>query len=453
MSYVPGFRNDVFLSYASGDNHQGAVEEFAKTLEKTVSDNLVNPAALPEKIRIYFDRDRLATQTAVNWERHLEEEASSSALLVPLLSPNYLSSEYCAKELEWFGAQSHVADGHPFAVAAWLPVGDNPVPGQFEKAQSHAFGSWLGLMSPEARLQSAREFALKLRDRLVEMRALALPVFLGPAAGRAKTTRSRLRDELEKSGHRVVPPADFVFRKAEAIHAHLKASLLAIHFLEEGLDIEPRKAIEESLRSAPKTILVQPFGSAPDEDDAEFLREIETPMGEGPAAARAAYTRLEGKTDDQVWDIVKREVRAARFRKNRGEFEVGVACEVRDLTGAKAVAGIIAQQGLPVQYPLFDSAAGTTEKLQALRATIMQSRALLCYWAHAEGKGLGRRLEQDARRGYKAKAWYLAPPLDLPAKGRLSHTAEMVLRQSAPDADLATLEPFLRELGWEPPAP
>lgn len=121
--------------------------------------------------------------------------------------------------------------------------------------------------------------------------------------------------------------------------------------------------------------------------------------------------------------------------------------------GAKAVAGLIIGTGLSAQYPLFDTAASITEKLRGLRNTITRSKALLCYWAKADGKGLERRLEQDARRHYQAKAWYLAPPLDVPGKKKLSMTSEMVLMQQAADgdADLATLEPFLRKLGWEPP--
>jgi hypothetical protein len=117
------------------------------------------------------------------------------------------------------------------------------------------------------------------------------------------------------------------------------------------------------------------------------------------------------------------------------------------------VAGLIDRLGVRAQYPSFDTAATTTEKLQALRATIMESHALLCYWAKAEGKGLEKRLEQDARRRYQAKAWYLTPPLDVPGKERLNQTSEMVLRQqnAEVEVDLTTLEPFLRELGWEPP--
>src|ERR1035438_4570644 len=122
MPYVPGFDYDIFLSYASDDNDQGAVAEFESALEKHISDNLVNCSSPKEKLSIYFDRKRLAPKTAVNWEEELKTAASSSAVLVPLLSANYLSSAYCTKERDWFSRQSHVGNGYPFSVVGWSPV-------------------------------------------------------------------------------------------------------------------------------------------------------------------------------------------------------------------------------------------------------------------------------------------------------------------------------------------
>jgi TIR domain len=452
MPYVPGFDYDLFVSYASGDNYQGAVEDFVSALEKDISDNLVNFSSPQEKVRIYFDRERLATKTAVNWEEHLKAAASSSALLVSLLSPNYLSSEYCGKERDWFAAQSHVQNVYPFSVVSWIDIGKTSVPGEFKKAQRHPAGeSYLAMLSADERTASAREFALKLRDALAEMRASLSAVFLGPAAGRGLDTRKRLRDELEKSGYRVVPDANYEYEDAEEVRALLKGSLLAIHFPGGGLDLDGLTIMKESFLSAAETLLVQPFGSILDEEEAGVLDEINAQLGSGGRFASVPYTRMNDKSDDQVWDTVKREVLAARFRRNKSEFSVGIACEARDLAGAKAVAGLIDRLGVRAQYPAFDTASSITERLQALRTTITQSQALLCYWGEAEGKGLGKRLEQDARRRYEAKAWYLAPPFDVPGKEQLSQQSEMVLQQKSADVDQATLEPFLRELGWEPP--
>jgi hypothetical protein len=77
----------------------------------------------------------------------------------------------------------------------------------------------------------------------------------------------------------------------------------------------------------------------------------------------------------------------ARFQKDRNEFAVGIACEEGDLSGAKALAELIGGLGIPARYPSFDTATSITEKLQALRVTITQSQALICYWAAAAGKG------------------------------------------------------------------
>ena len=450
MPYVPGFDYDLFISYAAADNDQGVVEQFIALLEKHIADNVVS-AFSKEKVRVYFDRQRLTTQTGVNWEAQLKAAASSSAILVPLLSPNYLSSLYCSKERGWFGTQPHASQGCPYAVTGWVPVGRNPQPKEFEKAQRHpAADSWLALESPEERVKSCREFALKLRDALVEMRASVSAVFLGPAvAGRGADTRSRVMDELEKSGHRVVPGPDFVYEDPEAVRAYLKSSLLAIHFPGDGLDLEGLTAIEESFSSGRKTLLVQPMGSTLSDEEAGLLEEIDAQLATGGRFAGVAYSKLAGKTDDQIWEVVRREVRAARFQKDKSEFAVGIACEEGDLAGAKALAVFISELGIHARYPSFDTANSITEKLQALRVTITQSQALICYWAAAAGKGLEKRLAQDARRQYKAKAWYLGPPLDMPTKTNLAQTNEMVLRQAADVADLVTLEPFLLELGWE----
>lgn len=450
MPYLPGFDYDIFISYAAADNDQGVVEQFIATLEKQISDNLVNVFS-KEKVRVYFDRHRLATQAAVNWEEHLKAAASSSAILVPLLSPNYLSSLYCSRERGWFGMQQHASQGCPYAVIGWVPIGDNPQPKEFDKVQRHpAGGSWLALASPEERLRSCREFALKLRDVLTEMRASVGAVFLGPAVdGRSSETRGRLMDELEKSGSRVVPGPDFVYEDLEEVRACLKSALLAIHFPGDGLDLEGLTAIEESFLLARKTVLIQPMGSTLSDDEASLLEEIDTQLASSGRFAGAAYSKFEGKTDDQVWECVRREVKTARFQKNKSEFAVGIACEESDLAGAKALAELIGKLGIPARYPSFDSASSITEKLQALRVTITQSQALICYWAVAGGKGLEKRLAQDARRQYKAKAWYLGPPLDLQPKKNLIARNEFVLRQLTDTADLTALEPFLRELGWE----
>ena len=119
--------------------------------------------------------------------------------------------------------------------------------------------------------------------------------------------------------------------------------------------------------------MLQPNGTTLSEVEETVLGEIDKNLGAGRPYAGAAYERLAGKTDDQLWEVVHREVRTARFQTNKSEFPVGIACEERDLDGAKALAELIGEQGIPAHYPSFDTAKGFVEKLRPSDATMTRA--------------------------------------------------------------------------------
>ncbi len=439
MPYVPGFDYDLFITYAADDNDGDAVVDFVETMEKHLSDNLVNFAAPKEKVKVFFDRKRLAKETAVNWEQELKAAASSCALLVPLLSPNYLSSAVCADERKWFCSQAHASKA-PLAAAGWRAGDGTPLPVELQMAQRHPSGdNWLADLSPAARKKSAQEFAMKLRDALQKMRASVSGVFLGPAAEGTAATKKYLRDELEQAGYRVVPEADYFYENEAQVKEFLQSALLSVHFLGDG-NSDGIPVIADSLGCLPdkKTVLIQAPGLVLSPDEEEFLQEN---------SGREHHYLCE-KTNQQVWEFIQREIRSARFRADPQRDRVGVACHEIDLAGAKRVAGLIHESsGVPTHWPSFDTAQTTTEKLKAFRQTITDSDSLLCYWAKAEERHLRERLKPVFLRKYKALGWYLAPPLDMPGKDA---TLGLVMRQEREDADVATLSKFLEQLGWRP---
>lgn len=440
MPYVPGFDYDLFISYATRDNDGSAVVDFVETLEKHLSDNLVNFASPKEKVRIYFDRKRLAQETAVDWRQELEDAASSCALLVPLLSPNYLTSEYCTKEREWFGSQPHARD-KPLAVAGWRRITGTQLPQELESAQRHPAGDvWLADLAAAERMASARSFALRLRNALQEMRSSVSAVFLGPSAGQTCATKSYLQDELTKAGYQVVPEASYLYEDEQKVRDLLQGSLLAVHFVGDG-NIDGIPVMAESLASLPdrKTVLIQPAGIELSPDEEDFLQEN--------ATRHNHY--LTGKTNPQVWEFIQREVKAARFRANPQRESVGVACHELDLPGAQSLAELLHRTaGVPAHWPRYDTARSTAEKLKAFRQTFTDSDSLLCYWAKAEERQMQARLKPALVRKYKALGWYLAPPLDMPGKN--VPLDGLVMRQEREDADIATLSQFLEQLGWRP---
>jgi len=99
MGYVPGFQYDIFLSYASDDLDDKLRALFAdlglalrRELGKEFS----------KEHDIFLDKDEL-NHSPIAWKEKLRRSADSAAILVPILSPAYATSDYCAKEFEWFG--------------------------------------------------------------------------------------------------------------------------------------------------------------------------------------------------------------------------------------------------------------------------------------------------------------------------------------------------------------
>src|SRR5262249_16927419 len=98
MAYVPGFQHDLFISYASTDDNDGRLTKFIYDLRDCLAQKL---GALFTNQSVYFFPQNL-NRKPVDWKRDLENSVASAAILIPVVSPSYASSEYCAKEWEWF---------------------------------------------------------------------------------------------------------------------------------------------------------------------------------------------------------------------------------------------------------------------------------------------------------------------------------------------------------------
>jgi hypothetical protein len=99
MSFTPGFENDIFISFchydnAAPSNEKGWVDLFHEGLESWLVRRFGH-----KKVSIWRDKE---LQGNTLFDDRIREQIRKSALFFALLSPNYLKSEYCLKELEWF---------------------------------------------------------------------------------------------------------------------------------------------------------------------------------------------------------------------------------------------------------------------------------------------------------------------------------------------------------------
>src|SRR5690242_14138767 len=100
MTYVPGFKHDIFVSYASVDNEADAqkvrwVSHFRDDLEIALRQRL------GQDIKIFFDA---ADLHAYHQLEQLIDDAGNSAIFLALLSPSYVERKWPLAELKAFAA-------------------------------------------------------------------------------------------------------------------------------------------------------------------------------------------------------------------------------------------------------------------------------------------------------------------------------------------------------------
>ena len=92
-AFVPGFENDLFISYAHEDDARW-VHAFADELRDEVS------RRLGLSVSIWEDKGRL--RAGENWQDAIHEGINLAAAFVAIVSPRYQNSQWCARERHLF---------------------------------------------------------------------------------------------------------------------------------------------------------------------------------------------------------------------------------------------------------------------------------------------------------------------------------------------------------------
>ena len=109
MGLIEGFENDIFVSYAHDDNlgflvrepAEGWVLDFAKALKTGLSAQLKKEIKQTNReLTVFWDKSRLQQGEPLDWE--LNDHVEKSAIFCIFMSQNYLDSDWCQQELNWF---------------------------------------------------------------------------------------------------------------------------------------------------------------------------------------------------------------------------------------------------------------------------------------------------------------------------------------------------------------
>ena len=419
MAYVPGFRYDLFFSYASRDR-DARMAKFFEDVRDGISGEL---GPLFNDECVFVDREKLH-QAPLDWKNELERSVESAAILVPFISPNSVGSAVCAEEWDWFCDDPvltwPVGTGgenvYRVCPVRWRDVDEElwrQVDKRIRVAQEH-------------RSLVVKDLGKMIANGLRLMRRTRTQVFVGETDSDVRQT---VWDEMSKKGFRVTPEAPSAYADEEVIRKFLGEARLAVHFMGGQVRQRSLDAIAWSLKDCPgATIVYQAPGRKLTEPERLWLAHIA--KGE-PAVSRDSHVSpaLTG-SKEQLLEALREPLEGIQ---SVPATKLGIACEEVDAAAVKAIIPEISER---TRFSV------TCHVMSPL--TLKRSRGLLFYWGKADGAWL--RAARPLAEG-KPTAFFLAPPRK--TAGHLKQLGNtLILRQKKTAFCVDDLDPFLRLLGW-----
>jgi hypothetical protein len=254
MPFLTKYKNDVFISYAHLDNEPtllvngkqcGWIDVLVEKLARELRQRLGS-----KQVKVYLDDNDVAGNYPLTPQ--LIEAVRSSALLLMIVSPGYLGSEWCKRERDTFltDVRDRVAQGSVFALFA-RAVGREQLPSEFRDLP----GFDLFTLDPEAKTDRPLgaldpyepEFVTKiynvshnLQEKLLQMQAERPPVaaaapgattgekpcvFLARSTEDLEAREEEVRNYLEQAGIEVLPHARYPHDQIEAFTAAMERDL------------------------------------------------------------------------------------------------------------------------------------------------------------------------------------------------------------------------------------
>ena len=258
MAYVPGYQHDVFVSYAHIDNEPlvGAPEGWVSTLVRNLETVLRQKLGdRDHRLDVWMDHELTGNRP---FSGDIQAALERTAILLVILSPGYLSSDWCRKERDTFRrlVSSRAHAGSRVFVVHRDHIDRQRLPTEFDGLLGYRF--WvedgpartprtLGVPIPTpAELEyysRVNQLALEVADELRRVAeggapppAAAQPtVFLAEVTDDIEPRREEVRRYLAQLGFEVLPARDYPRGEArafeEAVAADLARSRLFVQLL------------------------------------------------------------------------------------------------------------------------------------------------------------------------------------------------------------------------------
>ena len=478
------FEHDIFISYAHIDNlvveaeQEGWIDHFHRALK-------IRLAQLRgEQPRIWRDRK---LQGNDYFSDTILEQFPKVALLVSVLSPRYLKSEWCLRELQHFYAAANQAvgvriadksrifkviktevpyDKHPDILQpligyAFYEVNDAGRPREFSPIFGEEWrNKYLAKLEDLAYDICKTLEALETAQLTVPAATAALTVepVASPAAQQIylaevpmglEDERDQLRRDLELKGYEVLPGEplpDDPGKFSQAVQGYLQTSALSVHLIDHQpaagasyAELFRQMAFARSQEQV--QLAAQVSQERPEFSRILWLPPTDAPLDDYLQTLQGDPDFLSTGFEDLKTFIQDRLERPAAPTATDGSLKLLLDCDEEDLNGPdiEPLYAFLEEQ-FEVQLP--DYEAGS---LAASESLLRQCDAVLIYYGRASGLWLKRRLLALKKTFYGrlrpllAQAVYVADP-------HKQAKADIPVIQGVGPFTPAVLEPFLAQV-------
>jgi hypothetical protein len=404
MSYVPGFKYDIFISYAREDdgyaqeqNAEGWVQRFKRQLAGELAQLLGGQFS---EDFVFLDKHRL--RVGQSFPVELDDGARRSAVLLAIVSPSYADSEWCSRERRVFRERFRDAEFAECLVVVNVRNTDL-LPPTLANAQHFDFirpGSEEPYLSNTREwLEGVNKLASQIKIVLRNLRSRASTVFLGSSLHTDMDLRERLASYLSNENFRTAPDFSASLDDLKQCREAITNAACAVHFIGGASDIS-WDVIEVSVNHCKNTVLFKPFGVNLTAFETEFLSELQTSAIYSP--------QIVLNNESELKQVLKDLLSQRKVASWASKASLALICDVSDFEWAQKVE----YDGITAEYPRFlaEQISGT-QKLRYWKQLVRDCHGLLFYYGLSDEKLLSSIWKVAEERGNSAtRRWFLAEP-------------------------------------------
>ena len=499
MGFLPDYEDDIFVSYAHNDNQaliegqRGWIDIFHQALERKLQMHLGAKPSIWRDPRLQGNEYFADT---------LVEQIPKVAILISVLSPSYINSDWCRREMQMFSRIATDTGGMRLGNKARIfkvekinvPLDKHPVELQgmtgyqfyyvddhrireLSADSSHAIEYWQRIDDVAQDIAALMQDMKARSSSTADVQVFQTPLAPGETIYLAETSfdlspqRDNIKRELQERGHVVIPDRPLPLNGPaleEAVRHYLDTSKLSVHLIGANYGVIPEAAdrsvvcmqndlaAERSKGNAFARLIWLPEGlETREERQRQFIEylKFDTTAQQGADVLQTSIEELKTYIQDKLRP--KPKAVAATGNGNghgthdQGPLRIYLICDKQDYDTIAPLSDHLFDQGFEVTLPLFEG--DEAEVREDHKESLLMCDAVVIFYGNSSEGWLRTKL-RDLQKipGYGrtkpmlAQAIYTGPP-DNPVKQRYRTREALLLRNFGnftPDA----IQPFIEEI-------